>query len=438
MKISVFGLGYVGCVSCACLAENGHEVIGVDINEFKVDTISAGKSPIIEHKLDELIARSVKRGALRASSDVEGSVRETEVSLVCVGTPSEENGEINMEYVHRVAKSIGSVVKGKAGRHTVIFRSTMLPGSMEEQVMPRLKQASGKGPEGGLGVAYNPEFLREGSAVKDFMHPPLTLLAVTDEATENVAREAYAFIEAPVVVTSMRGAEMVKYINNSYHALKVAFANEVGTLCRHEGVDGRDVMRIFCMDDKLNISPVYLEPGFAFGGSCLPKDLKALNRRLKSAHISAPVVASVMRSNDEHVKRATKLIKRAGSKKVGILGLSFKAGTDDLRGSPVVKIVESLVGKGYDVSVFDGNIDLERIMGTNRQFLEEEVPYLPSILRSSIGEVVDSCDVLVVANKSEVFREVIGMVKPDQTLVDMVGIVTDRSQVKGKYFGICW
>jgi GDP-mannose 6-dehydrogenase len=438
MKISVFGLGYVGCVSSACLADAGHEVIGVDINEFKVQTISAGDSPIIENKLDELIAKSVASGALRASSDVKGAVGETELSLVCVGTPSEENGEINMEYVHRVAESIGTAVKEKTGRHTVVFRSTMLPGSMEEQVMPRLAKASGKGPDEGLGIAYNPEFLREGSAVKDFLHPPLTLLAVTDPETEKLAREAYGFVEAPFVVCSMRGAEMVKYINNSFHALKVAFANEVGTLCRHEGIDGREVMRIFCMDDKLNISPVYLQPGFAFGGSCLPKDLKALTRRLRNAHISAPVIDSVMKSNDEHVNRATRLIEKAGSKKVGVLGLSFKAGTDDLRGSPVVTIVESLVGKGYDVSIFDSNIDLERIMGTNRQFLEEEVPYLPSILKSSIREVVDCCDTLVVGNRSDEFREVIEMMRPDQTLIDMVGLLTDRSQVKGKYIGICW
>lgn len=438
MKISVFGLGYVGCVSSACLAKAGHEVVGVDINEFKVDAISAGRSPIIEKNLGDLIANAVKTGALRASSDVEGAVRDTEVSLVCVGTPSEENGDIDMEFVHRVAESIGAALKRKRERHTVIFRSTMLPGSMEEQVIPRLADASGMVPGSGVGIAYNPEFLREGSAVKDFMHPPLTLLAVTDSETENVARQAYSFIEAPLIVTSMKGAEMVKYINNSFHALKVAFANEVGTLCRHEGIDGREVMRIFCMDDKLNISSTYLTPGFAFGGSCLPKDLKALNRRIKSAHISAPVVGSVMRSNEEHIDRATKLIERIGSKKVGILGLSFKAGTDDLRGSPVVKIVESLVGKGYDLSIYDGNVDLDRIMGTNRRFLEKEVPYLPSILRSSIRDVVDRCDVLVVANNSKEFGEVFGMMRPEQTLVDMVGMVPDRSQVKGKYVGICW
>lgn len=438
MKISVFGLGYVGCVSSACLADNGHEVIGVDVNEFKVSAIASGRSPIIEKKLDGLIAKAVKNGALRAGSDVKGAVRETELSLVCVGTPSEENGDINMEFVRRVAESIGSALKEKSGRHTVIFRSTMLPGSMEDQVIPRLLNASGRALEEGIGIAYNPEFLREGSAVNDFLHPPLTLLAATGAATEECAKRAYGFIEAPFVVTSMKCAEMVKYINNSFHALKVAFANEVGSLCRHEGIDGREVMRIFCMDKKLNISSTYLEPGFAFGGSCLPKDLKALNKRLKNAHIAAPVVDSVMRSNNDHVARATRLIERAGSKKVGILGLSFKAGTDDLRGSPVVRIVGNLVGKGYDVSIFDGNVDLDRIMGTNRQFLEEEVPYLSSILRPSIAEIVERCDVLVVANKTNEFRDVIQMMRAEQTLVDLVGIVTDRSQVKGGYIGICW
>ncbi len=438
MKISVFGLGYVGCVSCACLAERGNEVTGVDINEFKVKTIEAGKSPIVERELEELISRGVERGRLKATTDVEHAIADTELSLVCVGTPSQEDGDINRSFVHRVAESIGAALKSKDGFHVVVFRSTVLPHTMEGEVIPRVLKASGKRIGAGVGIGYNPEFLREGSAVKDFLHPPLTLIAVTDEKTEACLRRVYDFTDAPLIVTHFKCAEMVKYINNAFHALKVSFANEVGTLCKHEGIDGREVMRIFCMDEKLNISPTYLEPGFAFGGSCLPKDLKALNRRLKSTHISAPVIGSILRSNAEHVDRVVKLIERAGSKNVGILGLSFKAETDDLRGSPVVKIVETLVGKGYRVSIFDGNVDLDRIMGTNRQFLEEEVPYLPSILKSSMSEVVESCDVVVVANRSAEFGKVIDMIKPEQTLVDVVGIVKDISPVKGRYFGICW
>ena len=438
MKISVFGLGYVGSVSCACLADKGHEVVGVDVNEFKVDAVNAGTSPIIEKGLDGMIASAVKRGSLRATTDVSAAVRNTELSLVCVGTPSLEDGEINMSFVHRVAESIGAALKDSPDTHSIVFRSTMLPGSMQDQVIPRILEASGRDLGNGVGVGYNPEFLREGSAVGDFMSPPFTLLAVTGEDVELSVRQAYGFIDAPFVVTSMKCAEMVKYVNNAFHALKVSFANEIGALCKHEGIDGRDIMRIFCMDDKLNLSATYLEPGFAFGGSCLPKDLKALNRRFKSAQISAPLIASVLRSNNDHVDRAIRLIERAGSKKVGILGLSFKAETDDLRGSPVIKIVETLVGKGYQVAVYDANVDLDRIMGTNRQFLEEEVPYLPSILRSSVGEVVDSCDVLVVANKSIEFMKAIGMMKPGQALVDVVGMSKDRPKVKGRYFGICW
>ncbi len=438
MRISVFGLGYVGCVSSACLADQGHEVIGVDISEFKVDAIKAGRSPIIEKGLDELISRAVERGSLTATADVRGAVAGTELSLICVGTPSGGSGEIDMSYVYRVAGSIGAALKDKADFHAVVFRSTMLPGSMEGEVIPRLLEASSRGLGGGIGVGYNPEFLREGSAVKDFFNPPLTVIAVTDQATKECVRRAYGFVGAPFIVTDMKSAEMIKYVNNAFHALKVAFANEIGTICKHEGIDGREVMRLFCMDDKLNLSATYLQPGFAFGGSCLPKDLKALSGRIKSAQISAPVLRSVLRSNEDHIERATKLIEGAGGKKVGILGLSFKAETDDVRGSPVVKIIETLVGKGYEVSVYDSNVDLSRIMGTNRRFLEEEVPYLPSILRSSPGEITSSCDVIVVANKSLEFKDIAAATRPEQTLVDIVGILEDGSGLKGRYIGICW
>jgi len=438
MKISVFGLGYVGCVTSACLADNGHEVIGVDINEFKVRTISGGRSPIIEKGLDDLISKAVARGSLKATTDYGEAVNGTDLSLICVGTPSTSSGEINMEFVHRVSEKIGAILQGKGDRHTIVVRSTMLPGAMEGEVIPRLLEASGSRPGEEVGISYNPEFLREGSAVSDFLNPPMTLFAATDKRTEEEVRRAYDFVSAPCVVTSMKSAEMIKYVNNAFHALKVSFANEVGTLCRAQGIDSREVMRIFCMDDKLNISSTYLEPGFAFGGSCLPKDLKALNRRLKETHITAPVIGSILPSNEEHVRHATTLIEKTGSKNIGILGMSFKAETDDLRGSPVVKIVEMLVGKGCGVVVYDGNLDLDRIMGTNRRFLDEEVPYLPSILRSSMKEIVDQCEVVVVANKSSEFREVIRMMRPDQTLVDLVGIVEDGSRVKGKYIGICW
>jgi GDP-mannose 6-dehydrogenase len=438
MKISVFGLGYVGCVTSACLADSGHDVIGVDINEFKVRAINEGRSPIIEKNLNELISKAAASGALKATADYGEAVSGTDLSLVCVGTPSGDSGEINMEFVHRVAEKIGAVLRFKTEHHTIVVRSTMLPGAMDGQVIPRLCETSGKEPGNGIGIAYNPEFLREGSAVSDFLNPPITLFAATDKRTEEDIRRAYGFVAAPFVLTSMKCAEMIKYINNAFHALKVSFANEVGTLCRAQGIDSREVMRIFCLDDKLNISSTYLDPGFAFGGSCLPKDLKALNRRLKETHISAPVISNILPSNEVHIQHALGLIERAGSKKVGILGMSFKAETDDLRGSPVVRIVETLVGKGYGIAVYDPNLDLDRIMGTNRQFLDEEVPYLPSILRNGIKDVVDECHVVVVANKSREFREVIELMRSDQTLVDLVGIVEDESQVKGRYIGICW
>jgi GDP-mannose 6-dehydrogenase len=438
MKIAVFGLGYVGCVSSACLADNGHEVIGVDINEFKVNAIREGRSPIIEKDLDALISTAVKGGSLTATTDVTSAVRRSELSLVCVGTPSENDGDINMGFVHRVSESLGAALKDASGFRAVVFRSTMLPGSMEGQVIPRFLKSFGGALGKRVGIGYNPEFLREGSAVRDFLNPPLTLLAVTGPETEDCVRRAYGFLDAQVVVTDMKCAEMVKYVNNAFHAIKVSFANEIGALCKREGIDGRDVMRIFCMDDKLNLSASYLEPGFAFGGSCLPKDLKALARRFETAEISAPLVRSVLRSNSDHVDRAVRLIEGAGGKRVGILGLSFKAGTDDLRGSPIIKIVETLVGKGYEVVIYDANVDLDRIIGTNREFLEKEVPYLPSILKSSMAQVLDSCEVIVVANKSREFREVGDMIKPGQVLVDVAGISAGKTSAKDKYFGICW
>jgi GDP-mannose 6-dehydrogenase len=438
MKISVFGLGYVGCVTSACLADNGQEVIGVDVNEFKVRAIAGGRSPIIEKGLDKLIAKAVDSGSLRVTSRYDEAVDGSELSMVCVGTPSREDGEVNMEFVRRVTEKIGTVLRDKSSPHTLVVRSTMLPGAMEKEVIPRLVKASGKKLGVDLGVGYNPEFLREGSAVSDFLKPPITLIAATDTSTAERLRGVYDFVGAPFVVTSMQCAEMVKYINNAFHALKVCFANEVGTLCRVQGIDSREVMRIFCMDTSLNLSSTYLDPGFAFGGSCLPKDLKALNRRIKEAHVSAPVIGSILQSNEEHIRHAIRLIEGAWSKKVGILGLSFKAETDDLRGSPVVKIVERLVGKGYSISVYDGNLDLDRIMGTNREFLEQEVPYLPAIMRASMDDVVDESEVLVVANKSKEFKKVIAKLRSDQVLVDLVGIVNDESQIKGRYIGICW
>lgn len=438
MKIAVFGLGYVGCVSSACLADNGHEVVGVDINEFKVDAIVKGQSPIIEKDLDVLISAGVKAGNLTATTDVSSAVRRSELSFICVGTPSEDDGDINMGFVHRVAENLGAALKDASGFHAVVFRSTMLPGSMEGQVIPRFLESCRRGLGEGIGIGYNPEFLREGSAVRDFLNPPLTLLAATDGETEECVRRAYGFTEAPIVTTNMKCAEMVKYVNNAFHGMKVSFANEIGALCKREGIDGRDVMRIFCMDDKLNLSASYLEPGFAFGGSCLPKDLKALARRFETAEISAPLIRSVLTSNSDHIGRIIQLIENAGGKKIGILGLSFKAGTDDLRGSPVIKIVEALVGKGYDVSIYDANVDLARIIGTNREFLEKEVPYLPSILKPSIGEILNSCEVIVVTNKSREFTEVPGIIKPGQALIDVVGIPVGSTHVKGKYLGICW
>ncbi len=438
MEISVFGLGYVGTVTSACLAKLGHTVVGVDVNEFKVDCIAKGKSPIAETGLEDLIGDMQAAGRLVATSSAAEAVGASTVSLVCVGTPSYENGSIDLDFVKRVCRDIGKALGGIRHFHVVIVRSTMLPGTLQNELVPVLEESSGRKAGVDFGVCFNPEFLREGSAVSDFFNPPFTLLGAEDDRTLRMAEEVFSSLSAPVVRTVPKVAEMVKYVANSFHALKVVFANEIGNLCKREGVDSHEVMKIFCMDKRLSISDHYLEPGFAFGGSCLPKDVRALNARFRESKTDAPVMGAILRSNENQIKVAQKMIEETRKKKIGILGISFKAGTDDLRESPIVKVIESLVGKGYSVKVFDENVDLSRLLGANRQFVQEEVPYLPSIMCSSMDEVLDFAEVVVIANKGAGFGEVGKRLRKDQIAVDLVRIVKDGSETAGEYRGICW
>ncbi|MGC1546607.1 MAG: UDP-glucose/GDP-mannose dehydrogenase family protein [Candidatus Acidiferrales bacterium] len=437
MKISVFGLGYVGTVSAGCLAQEGHEVIGVDPVRTKVDLINAGKSPIIEADIAEIMAASVKAGRLRATSDQDQAIRETELSFVCVGTPSQANGNLDLTYIRRVCGLIGEALKNKTARHTVVIRSTILPGTMHQIVIPILEEYSGKKAGSDFGICNNPEFLREGSAVKDFNCPPKTVIGEFDRASGDLLAALYSKLDAPLIRTKIETAEMVKYVDNSWHALKIGFANEIGNLCKSFSIDAHEVMNIFCQDKKLNISPAYLLPGFAFGGSCLPKDLRALAYKAKTHDLQLPIMTSILPSNELQVARGLQLIMEGGSKRVGILGFSFKAGTDDLRESPMIEIIERLIGKGYDLRIFDKNVNLAKLVGANRDFILNRIPHISRLMVNGVDAVLDHAQTIVIGNKDPEFEGVLERLRDGQHLVDFVRITNRRSE-NGRYDGICW
>ncbi|HEY8227344.1 MAG TPA: UDP-glucose/GDP-mannose dehydrogenase family protein [Pyrinomonadaceae bacterium] len=436
MKISIFGLGYVGCVSAACLSRAGHEVIGVDVNPLKVDIINSGKSPIVEPQISDLIDSAVKEGRLRATTDSSRAINDSDVSLVCVGTPSKPNGGLDLRYVQRVCEEIGAAVATKDARHTVIIRSTMLPGSVETVVQPAIERTSGKKAGQDFGICVNPEFLREGTSVKDFYAPPFTLIGAEDQHSDQIARSLYSMIDAPVFTTSIRAAEMVKYVCNCFHALKVSFANEVGNICKALELDSHEVMKIFCQDSKLNLSSYYLKPGFAFGGSCLPKDLRAVTYKAKELDVEVPLLTAISVTNRLQVERAIDLVLRAGNKRVGVLGFSFKAGTDDLRESPMVTLIETLIGKGLELVIYDRDVSLARLFGSNKEYIEHEIPHIAKLMRSSIADVLDASETIVIGNKSDEFRQIESALRENQTVIDLVRLFDQPST--GRYQGICW
>jgi GDP-mannose 6-dehydrogenase len=437
MRLSVFGLGYVGCVSAACFAREGHEVTGVDVSPVKVEIINSGRSPIVEAGIGELIQEMVSSGRLRATTDSAEAVAASDVSLVCVGTPSRDNGSLDLTYVKRVCQEIGAALEHKRERHTVVIRSTMLPGTIEGTVVPALEVYSGKKAGRDFGVCINPEFLREGTSLKDFYSPPFTLVGADDEDTAAVVSRLYSKIDAPLYVTPVKAAEMVKYACNCFHALKVSFANEIGNVCKGLGIDSHEVMRVFCEDRKLNLSPYYLKPGFAFGGSCLPKDLRAINYKAKELDVDVPLLSSILPSNRRQVERAVEMVLKTGRKKVGVLGFSFKAGTDDLRESPMVTLIEALIGKGIHLAVYDRDVSLARLFGANKEYIEREIPHISQLMRASVDEVLEASDVLIVGNKSEEFREIEGRLRNDQLVIDLVRLFDGRTS-DDKYQGICW
>jgi GDP-mannose 6-dehydrogenase len=433
-RISIFGLGYVGSVSSACLAAAGHDVIGVDLAEAKVRAIGRGESPIVEEGLSDLMAEVVASGRLRATTDVNEAIAASDVSLICVGTPSLANGSLDLGYVERVSDGIGRALAAKGTYHVVVVRSTMLPGSTEARVIPTLERHLG--PVGGsFSVCYNPEFLREGSSIRDFYAPPYTIVGGDEDRAVETVASIYSAANAPVLHVSIREAEMLKYVSNAFHALKIAFANEIGLICKAHGIDSHRVMELFGRDTKLNISTAYLRPGYAFGGSCLPKDLRALVHRSRSLDLGSPVLEAIIPSNDSHIATAFEMIRRTGLKRVGFLGLSFKAGTDDLRESPLVTLVERLIGRGFDVRIMDPSVSFARIHGANRAFIEHEIPHIVSLMVEDPEVLLDHAEVLVIGNGSDEFRSILER-RPTQHVIDLVRLA--EADGAARYDGIAW
>jgi GDP-mannose 6-dehydrogenase len=438
MRVSIFGLGYVGCVSAASFAADGHHVVGVDVNAGKVDAINAGRSPIVEPGLDDLLARSVADGRLRATTDEGDAIGDTEVSLLCVGTPSRRNGSLDLSYLERVSEQIGTAIRDKPAYHVVVVRSTVLPGTTHGVVIPALERASGKTYGEGFGVSVNPEFLREGTALKDFRKPPLTLVGHNHAADASGTIALYQAIDAPLISTSIRVAEMMKYTSNTWHALKVCFANEIGNLCKKLDVDSHDVMDIFCRDEKLNLSPYYLKPGFAFGGSCLPKDVRALQYRAKELDVELPMISQILPSNRMQIQMGLDQILETGKKKVGLLGFSFKASTDDLRESPIVILAEALLGKGVSLCIYDKNVSLAKLVGANKEYIEQQIPHLSSLLCDTVDEVLDRSEVIVVGNHSPEFVGALAKARADHIVIDLVRVPVNGSLLRADYRGLSW
>jgi GDP-mannose 6-dehydrogenase len=439
LSVSIFGLGYVGSVSAACFASLGHKVIGVDVSRNKVEMLDSGRSPIVEARMNELVAEANQACRLHATTDPATAVLHSEISFICVGTPSLRNGKLDLSHIEKVASEIGAALKQKNSHHVVVLRSTVLPGTTESVLLPILARESGKHASFDFTVCYNPEFMREGSAVADFLEPPYTILGSQDPKHLDPLRELYKKTPGNVFETSITVAEMVKYLSNAFHAVKVVFANEVGTLCKHLSVDAEAVTEIFKSDTRLNISPAYLSPGFAFGGSCLPKDVRALTYRAKELDLHLPLLESLLPSNAEHVDRAVEAIMRTGKKKVAQLGLSFKAGTDDLRESPQVQLIKRLIGEGYDVRIWDKDVSLGRLAGSNRQYIEEVIPHIGSLLTGDLDEALKNAEVVIIGNKSA-DREVLAQqLRPEQIVIDLVNLnKSRRPNNTAAYEGICW
>jgi GDP-mannose 6-dehydrogenase len=434
MKVTIFGLGYVGCVTAACLSKLGHDVTGVDVDEKKVEMINRSQSPIIEPGLTDLIKATVSAKKLEATTEPEEL---GDVVLVCVGTPSNDNGSLGLKHLMRVLERIGDMLKGSNSFHVITIRSTVLPGTVENLVVPLLEERSSKKAGRDFGVCMNPEFMRETTAIDDFHNPPFTIIGQHDNRSGDLVAKLYETIKAPLERPSISVAEMVKYACNAFHATKVCFGNEIGNLCKSMGIDSHRVMEIFCKDTRLNLSSYYLKPGFAFGGSCLPKDLRAITYQAKRNDVEVPLLSSLIPSNDRQIQHAFRLVRNSGRTKVGVLGLSFKSGTDDVRESPIVILIEMLIGKGYCITIYDEEVSLAKLYGANKRYLDETIPHVTSLMESSVSKVLDKSDLVIVSKKTEEFKKAIDDNKKDIFVVDLVRIFSDYKG-RARYEGISW
>ncbi|HWC52401.1 MAG TPA: nucleotide sugar dehydrogenase [Chitinophagaceae bacterium] len=436
MNISIFGLGYVGCVSVGCLAQNGHSVIGVDVSDTKVNQINNGLATIIEKDIDKIIKAQRELGKISATTDYADAILRTEISIIAVGTPSGNNGHLNLQYILKVAEHFGEVLQKKEGFHIIAIRSTVMPGT-SEKFAGIVEQVSGKKRNVHFAMVSNPEFLREGTAVYDYYHPPLTLIGSEHrESAEKIAL-LYKELPAEIVITDVKVAELMKYVNNTFHALKISFANEIGNIAAALGIDSHKVMDIFCKDRELNISPYYFKPGFAYGGSCLPKDLKGLQTLAHDLYVKVPLIENIDKTNELQIHRAVEIIQQTQQRKLGFMGLSFKAGTDDLRNSPAVTLIETLLGKGYDIVIYDKNVELSRLTGTNKEYIDRHIPHLSKLMVSRIDELKDQAEVIVVNNKESEYIDALTGWESGKVIVDMVRL-PEHIRQQENYIGINW
>lgn len=435
MDISIFGLGYVGCVSLGCLAKNGHKVIGVDTNITKVEQINSGKATIIEREVDTIIAEQRAAGRISATTDNQMAVNGSDISIVAVGTPSTDRGHLNLQYIFTVAENIGNALKAKKSFHIIVIRSTILPGTCDK-FASIVEDISGKKRNENFAIVDNPEFLREGTAVRDYYNPPLTLIGSDNRSAAEKVADLYRQLPGEIIITDLKVAEIMKYINNTFHALKISFGNEIGNICSELGIDSHAVMDIFCKDKQLNISPYYFKPGFAYGGSCLPKDLRGLQTLAHDIYVDVPLIDSIDKTNDIQIQRAVKMIFKYWNKKLGFLGLSFKAGTDDLRNSPAVNVIETLLGKGCEMAIYDKNINLAMLTGTNKEYINSRIPHLATLLTDDPNQLVENSDVIIVNTREPEFISLVSDIE-DKIIIDFVRL-DERLLSKNNYFGINW
>ncbi|MCV2884913.1 nucleotide sugar dehydrogenase [Aestuariibacter sp. AA17] len=439
MRISIFGMGYVGAVCAACLAKRGNTIIGVDVSDDKVEMINNGKSPIVETGLGDLLSEGVREGRISATTNAKEAIANSDISFICVGTPSMKNGGLKLDFIQTVCREIAEAIAEKDEYHTIVVRSTVLPGTVNEFIRPIIEDYSGKKLGQGFGLAVNPEFLRESTAIKDYNQPPMTVIGAEDDISIELLTQLYSDLDAPLIVKPIEVAEMVKYSCNVWHATKVAFANEIGAIAKAAGVDGRDVMDIVCEDKSLNISKYYMKPGFAFGGSCLPKDVRALTYKANQMDVSVPLLDSIMNSNETHVKKAYDIVTSFQSRKIGLLGLSFKAGTDDLRESPLVELAEMLIGKGFDLKIFDENVKYASVHGANKEYINAKIPHVSNLLNDELEDVVDHADIIIIGNPDQKFKSIIPLntsYAGNKRIVDLVGFMESASTES--QHGICW